>query len=96
MDEADAADAARTLMERSDEDGGTLIIVGSPRTEQRVAQAIACAVAGTRHRYVAGDLPRYLSLLRDADEMHVTDFINNYRRRPFTRNPAVPKHRVLC
>jgi len=98
VDEADAADAARTLMERSDEDGGTLIVVGSPRTEQCVAQAVAGAVAGTRHRYVAGNLPRYLSLLRDADEMHVTaDSVSMLSEAIFSGKPVgmIPVRRVL-
>jgi len=98
VDEADAADAARTLLERCEKDGGTLIIVGSPRTEQRVAQAVAGAVAGTRHRHVVGSMPRYLSLLRDADEVYVTaDSVSMLSEAIFTGKPVgmIPVRRVL-
>lgn len=72
VDVADAVEAARGLMRRCDADGGSLITIGSPRTPAAVGRAVADAIAGTRHRFVAGNMPRYLCLLQDADEIHVT------------------------
>lgn len=89
VDEADATDAARALMDRCDEDGGTLIVVGSPRTEASVQRAVGKAIAGSRHRHVAGEMPRYRSLLQDADEIHVTaDSISMLSEAIFTGKPV--------
>jgi mitochondrial fission protein ELM1 len=98
VDEADAANAARTLMERCDQDGGTLIVVGSPRTEPRVRDAVSAAIAESRHRYVADKMPRYLCLLEDADEIHVTaDSVSMLSEAIFTGKPVgmIPARRVL-
>jgi mitochondrial fission protein ELM1 len=86
--ETDAAAAARALMERCDKDGGTLIAVGSPRTEAIVKSAVLETIAGSRHRYVAGKMPRYLCLLEDADEIHVTaDSVSMLSEAIFTGKP---------
>lgn len=72
VDEADVVEAARSLMRRCDADGGSLIAVGSPRTPASVERVVADVMARTRHCFVAGNMPRYLCLLQDADEIHVT------------------------
>lgn len=98
VDEADAAGAARALVDRSEHDGGTVIVVGSPRTEPSVKDAVAELVAGSRHRYVAGKMPRYLRLLEDADEIHVTaDSVSMLSEAIFTGKPVgmIPVRRVL-
>jgi mitochondrial fission protein ELM1 len=98
VNEADAAAAARTLMRRCDDDGGTLIVVGSPRTEPSVKDAVAEAIAGSRHHYVAGKMPRYLCLLEDADEIHVTaDSVSMLSEAIFTGKPVgmIPVRQVL-
>lgn len=85
----DAAEAARVLVERSDQDSGTLIAIGSPRTRQPVLDAIEQAIAGTRHRLVGGSVPRYVCLLQDADEIHVTaDSVSMLSEAVFTGKPV--------
>ena len=89
VDETDATLAATWLMERSDRDGGTLIVVGSPRTEASVQRAVGEAIAGSRHRHVMGTIPRYQSLLHDADEIHVTaDSVSMLSEAIFTGKPV--------
>lgn len=89
VNEADAAAAARTLMQRCDDDGGTLIVIGSPRTEASVRNAVVERIAETRHQYVAGKMPRYLCLLQDADEIHVTaDSVSMLSEAIFTGKPV--------
>jgi mitochondrial fission protein ELM1 len=98
VDERDAAAAARALMERSEQDDGTVIVVGSPRTEPSIRKAVADAIAGSRHRYVADKMPRYLCLLEDADEIHVTaDSVSMLSEAIFTGKPVgmIPVRRVL-
>lgn len=68
----DIAAAARTLMRRCEEDGGTLLISGSQRTPAPVLSALAEAISGTRHRLIRGPAPRYGPLLQDSDEIYVT------------------------
>jgi uncharacterized protein len=85
----DAADAARALAERSDQEGGTLIAVGSPRTGAALLDAIEQAITGTRHRIVRGNVPRYVCLLQDADEIHVTaDSVSMLSEAVFTGKPV--------
>ncbi len=66
------AAAARSLVRRADEEGGTVIAVGSPRTEPDVLEAVSQVIGGGRHLMVHGSVPRYGTLLRDADEIYVT------------------------
>jgi uncharacterized protein len=85
----DAAEAARTLMRRSESDGGTVIVVGSPRTPPEVIEAVAERIDGSRHRFVRGGMPRYRSLLDDADEIHVTaDSVSMLSEAVFTGKPV--------
>lgn len=85
----DAAAAARVLAERCDQQGGTLIAVGSPRTPASVKDAVARAIEGTRHRFVGGSVPRYICLLDDADEIHVTaDSVSMLSEAIFTGKPV--------
>jgi len=89
VSEAEAAGAAHSLMARCEQDGGTLIVVGSPRTEPGVQQAVADAIAGSRHRHVAGKAPSYPCLLQDADEIHVTaDSVSMLSEAIFTGKPV--------
>ena len=85
----DAAEAAETLMRRSDTDGGTVIAIGSPRTPPEVLQAVEQQLGGSRHRLVRGATPRYRSLLEDADEIHVTaDSVSMISEAVFTGKPV--------
>ena len=89
VDAGDVAKAAETLMSRCEREGGTMIAVGSPRTRKDVAAAVAKAVAGTRHRFVTGNMPRYICLLQDADEIHVTaDSVSMLSEAIFTGKPV--------
>ena len=84
----DVAAAARRLLERSENDGGTVIGVGSPRTEAAVSNAVEQALAG-RHRFVRGNLPGYRTLLYDADEIHVTaDSVSMISEAIYTGKPV--------
>jgi mitochondrial fission protein ELM1 len=85
----DAADAARALSRRCDRDGGTVIAIGSPRTPREVLDAVEQALAGTRHQVVRGSVPRYICLLEDADEIHVTaDSVSMLSEAVFTGKPV--------
>ena len=89
VDEGDLVDAARSLIARCEKDGGTLIVVGSPRTQPTVKRAVADAIAGSRHKWVGGKVPRYLCLLQDADEIHVTaDSVSMLSEAIFTGKPV--------
>lgn len=68
----DAARSMKILIQRSEKDGGTAIAIGSPRTPKDVSDAIARAVSGTPHHFVSGRVPRYRTLLNEADEIYVT------------------------
>lgn len=52
--------------------GGTVIAVSSPRSETKVVDAVAQALADRPHQVVRNRFPRYPVLLQDADEIHVT------------------------
>lgn len=85
----DAAGAARALANRCDRDGGTVIAVGSPRTPAAVLDAVEDAIAGTSHKVVRGGVPRYVCLLEDADEIHVTaDSVSMLSEAIFTGKPV--------
>ena len=65
--------ATRQLAERASKQGGTLIAVGSPRTQPELLAAARNAIDGIAPHVVAdGVLPRFAVLLADADEHHVT------------------------
>jgi mitochondrial fission protein ELM1 len=86
---ADAVAAARTLVRRSEHDGGTVIVIGSPRTPREVLDSTEREIAGSRHRFVRGSTPRYRSLLEDADELHVTaDSVSMISEAVFTGKPV--------
>ena len=98
VDEQDVADAASTLMERSERDGGTVIAVGSPRTKPSVERAIVEKIGTSRHRFVTDNMPRYLCLLEDADEIYVTaDSVSMLSEAIFSGKPVgmIPIRPVL-
>lgn len=85
----DAAAAADTLMQRSEADGGAVIAIGSPRTPSEVLAAVERQLQESRHRFVQGPMPRYRSLLDDADEIHVTaDSVSMISEAVFTGRPV--------
>jgi mitochondrial fission protein ELM1 len=85
----DVAAAADELMQRSDADGGTVIAIGSPRTPGEVVAAVERQLRESRHRFVRGPMPRYRSLLEDADEIHVTaDSVSMISEAAFTGRPV--------
>ena len=64
--------AARQLAARASKQGGTLIAVGSPRTQPELLRAVRSAIGTGPHVVANGVLPRFGVLLADADEHHVT------------------------
>ncbi|MEO7365764.1 MAG: ELM1/GtrOC1 family putative glycosyltransferase [Sphingomicrobium sp.] len=72
MAPTDVAAAALKLVERAASHGGTVIAVGSPRTTPEILAAVEQVLGNGRHLMVHGPLPRYATLLGDADEIHVT------------------------
>ncbi len=73
LDNAALRLAAMKLTRRVERDGGTLIVVGSPRTPQDAWAIVREAVADSVHvAIVAKNEVRYPVLLADADEHHVT------------------------
>ena len=81
--------AADTLVRRADKEGGTVIAVSSPRTEPDVLEAISQMIDSSRHLMVQGLVPRYGTLLRDADEIYVTaDSISMLSEAVFTGKPV--------
>jgi mitochondrial fission protein ELM1 len=66
------SEAATELASRADDFGGTLMAVGSPRTQPEVLQAIEQALVGSTHRLITGKRPRFQVLLNNADELFVT------------------------
>jgi mitochondrial fission protein ELM1 len=88
MPPEDMAATANRLMERCQEDGGTVIGVGSPRSEEVVMRSVEQAMANSRHRFVR-DMPRYSTLLKDADEIYVTaDSVSMLSEAVFTGRPV--------
>jgi mitochondrial fission protein ELM1 len=69
---ASMADAASRLADRAVQQGGSLIVVGSPRSDRTTLDDIAARLDGSRHRLVTGRQPRFPVLLDDADEIFVT------------------------
>lgn len=83
------AAAARALVERTEGDGGTVIAIGSPRTDPAVLEAVRQAIGGGRHRMVDGPVPRYVTLLSDADEIYVSaDSVSMLSEAVFTGKPV--------
>lgn len=65
--------AARKLMKRAEDTGGTLVVVGSPRTPASAWSAVRETVgAGDNIAFVEKSEVRYPVLLADADEQFVT------------------------
>ena len=85
----DATKAVRTLIRRSAKNGGTLIAIGSPRTEAEVIDAVKALIAKTPHRFADGPTPSYRALLDDADEIFLTaDSVSMLSEAVFTRKPV--------
>ena len=85
----DAAKAARTLVQRCTKDGGTLIVIGSPRTELEVIDVLKGLIARTRHLFVGGAMPTYRAMLDDADEIFLTaDSVSMLSEAVFTGKPV--------
>ncbi|MEO8548243.1 MAG: ELM1/GtrOC1 family putative glycosyltransferase [Sphingomicrobium sp.] len=85
----DAANATHALVRRCDQDGGTAIAIGSPRTEADVLAAVKQAIRGGRHLMIAGPVPRYAALIDDADEIHVTaDSVSMLSEAVFSGKPV--------
>jgi mitochondrial fission protein ELM1 len=83
------AAAARTLIRRSEGDGGTVIAIDSPRTDPAVLDAVRMAIGQDRHRMVDGPVPRYVTLLSDADEIYVSaDSVSMLSEAVFTGKPV--------
>ena len=60
-----------------------------PANPTEVKRAVADAIAGSRHKWVGGKVPRYLCLLQDADEIHVTaDSVSMLSEAIFTGKPV--------
>lgn len=67
------ADAARRLAARAAERGGSLIAIGSQRTEQEAIEAIQSVLDAEPHcRVLTSNSIRFPVLLQDADEIFVT------------------------
>lgn len=65
-------DATVKLTRRAEANGGTLIVVGSPRTPDDARSIVREATATSPHVTIAGVEVRYPVLLADADEQFVT------------------------
>lgn len=63
---------ARQLAARAAQQGGTLIAVGSPRTQPELLEAVRGVIGTGPHVLADGKMPRFAVLLADADEHQVT------------------------
>ena len=90
LDNAALRLAATKLVRRVERDGGTLIIVGSPRTPQDAWTIVREAVGDSIHvAIVAKNEVRYPILLADAEEHHVTaDSVSMISEAVMTRKPV--------
>jgi mitochondrial fission protein ELM1 len=73
--EARVTDAVTTLLAAADRDGGSLLVVGSPRTPVHLLDAVRNQLARARVPALlvpVGGPPSYRALLRGADEIFVT------------------------
>jgi len=85
----DCASAAQQLVDKSRDDGGTAIAVGSPRTAPELIDAVQRVFEGTGNPVVRGRTPRYATLIADADELHVTaDSVSMLSEAVFTGKPV--------
>ena len=85
----DMAAAARALVGKAEEEGGTVIAIGSPRTEPEVLGAVSQVIEGAGHYMVRGPVPRYGVVLDDADEIYVTaDSVSMLSEAVFTGKPV--------
>jgi mitochondrial fission protein ELM1 len=60
-----------TVILRSEEDSGTVIVATSPRTDPRTRRSVGEMLGESRHRVVS-DFPRFATLLAGSDELYVT------------------------
>lgn len=89
LSQRDMLETARTLIDRCERDGGTLVIIGSPRTPPGLLAGLDGIVESTRHQLVHGQSPRYRTLLNDADELFVTaDSVSMVSDAILTRKPV--------
>ena len=73
---------------RCEHDGGTIIVVTSPRTDDRTRRLLAKCLEGTRHPLVE-DFPRFPVLLAWSDEIYVTaDSVSMLAEAILTRKPV--------
>jgi uncharacterized protein len=71
LDRAELVRAITIDQLRCEHDGGTIIVVTSPRTDARTRRSLARCLEGTRHPMVS-DCPRFPVLLARGDEIYVT------------------------
>jgi len=71
IDRAQLTRAIITDQLRCEHDGGTMIVVTSPRTDDKTKRLLAKCLEGTRHPLV-NDFPRFPVLLAWSDEIYVT------------------------
>lgn len=72
LDIAALREAAKSLVRRAAAAGGTLIVVGSPRTPDEAWDTIRQATTGSENVALVASEVRYPVLLNDADEQFVT------------------------
>jgi hypothetical protein len=72
LDNAALRLAATKLLRRVEASGGTLIVVGSPRTPNDAWTLVRETIGSSASAIIAGASVRYPALLRDADEHYVT------------------------
>lgn len=73
LDAGNIADALQHVCERADRLGGSVIAVGSPRTDAAVIDSLRSGLTGRSNGlFVEGKRPRFPLLLSDADEIFVT------------------------
>jgi hypothetical protein len=66
-------DSAGKLVRRAEDLGGTLIVIGSPRTPPEAWAVVRTAIGGSVRAAIVGDYSiRYAVALNDADEQFVT------------------------
>lgn len=71
IDDGQLRQAIATAVDRSESDGGTVIVATSPRTEQRSRRMVSGMLRASRHQVVQ-DFPKFATLLAASDEIHVT------------------------
>lgn len=88
IDRAELTRAITTDKLRCEHDGGTMIVVTSPRTDDRTRRLLAKCFEGTRHPLVHG-FPRFPVLLAWSDEIYVTaDSVSMLAEAILTRKPV--------